>query len=335
MRSGAESDGVPKILEVPPDQSGARLLEFVSLQLVAESKAFLRRLIASGRIRLNGLAVSTVRTVWAGDAVSLPPGLEPAPPPPGELPIRALFEDDDYACLDKPAGWPVLPARSGKHGEFYRSLLAWLNRASPVRGPYVRPHVVHRLDRETSGVLLVAKHVRASRALGRQFVARSVRKTYLGIIEGDPAWERSTVDVPVARQPGSRLKMTADERAGRAACTELTVLERFGHFSLLELRPLSGRQHQIRVHLSAVGHPLAVDGLYGRRGDLTGRDLNALLDVPAARPSDVVLGRSPLHAARIRCNHPRTGRPMEHEAALPADMRDFLALLREVDPPAR
>jgi 23S rRNA pseudouridine1911/1915/1917 synthase len=196
----------------------------------------------------------------------------------------------------------------------------------------VRPHVVHRLDRETSGVLLVAKHVRASRSLGRQFVARSVQKTYLGIVEGVPDTGQCTVDAPMARLPGSTVKMTVDPAAGRPACTELTVVERFGHFSLLELRPRSGRQHQIRVHLAFIGHPLVVDSLYGHRRELTGAGLNALLGANVAAADDIVLGRSPLHAGRIACRHPRTGRPVEHEAPLPADMRDLLALLRGTDP---
>jgi 23S rRNA pseudouridine1911/1915/1917 synthase len=333
MMPQADRDDEPVILEVPPEQSGARLLEFVSLRLITESKAALRRLIASGDIRLNGSAVGTTRTVWTGDAVSLPLGLRPAPPPRGDLPIDAIFEDEDYACIDKPAGWPVLPARGGRRDAFYRSLLAWLNRAAPAGGPYVRPHVVHRLDRETSGVLLVAKHVRASRALGRQFMARSVRKAYLAVVEGVPDRSLRTIDVPIGRLPGSHLRMMVDPHDGRDACTEVEPIERFGHFSLLEVRPRSGRQHQIRVHLAAVGHPLAVDALYGHRTGLTGADLNALLGTQVAAPQDVLLDRSPLHAVRIACRHPRTRDPVEHEAPLSADMRRLLDLLRRSDPP--
>ncbi|NLW51404.1 MAG: RluA family pseudouridine synthase [Candidatus Brocadiaceae bacterium] len=325
--------GPAAALEVAPEQAGTRLLEFVSLHLVCESKARLRRLIAAGDIRLNDAAVSTIRTVWSGDVISLPPGLRTGPPPAAELPIRALYEDADYACIDKPAGWPVVPARAGRDADFSRALLAWMNRDAPPAGPYVRPHVVHRLDRDTSGVLLVARSAPAGRALGRQFVARTVCKTYLAIVDGAPCRDRCTVDAAIAREPGDHLRMTARAGGGRPALTEVLVRERLGPFSLLELQPHSGRQHQLRVHLAAMGHPLAVDRLYGRRTQLTGRDLSTHQGIRAAPDSAVLLDRCPLHALRIACRHPRTGAPVEHTAPLPEDMRRLLALLRAAHPP--
>ncbi len=317
---------------VPSEQSGSKLLEFVASLFVNESKTSLRRLIASGRVRLNGAAATTGRAVWTGDVVSVPAGLAATPPPAQTLPIEVLWEDADHLCVNKPAGHPVLPGRAGEGADFFRSLVALLNRDAPPGGPYVRPHVVHRLDRGTSGVLLVAKTVEAGRSLGRQFEARQVQKAYLAIVEGALPRSELTLDIPLAQMRGSSLKMTPNEQRGKPARTELAIEERFGHFSLLCVRPLTGRQHQIRVHLAAIGYPLAVDGLYGRRAELTGRDFNAIVGTQAACPGDLLLSRCPLHAASIRYGQPRTGEPMAHKAPLPDDLEELLDLLRRTDP---
>jgi 23S rRNA pseudouridine1911/1915/1917 synthase len=319
---------------VPAELSGAGLLEAVAAHLVNESKTRLRRLIGSGLIRLNGSAVTPRTAVRQGDVISLPAGLRAGALPTQVVPIDVLYEDDEMLCVSKPAGYPVLPGRTGEGAEFFRSLVALVNRASPPGGPYVRPHVVHRLDRETSGVLLVAKSVEAGRALSRQFERRLVEKAYVGIVEGVLPRPEVTVDVPLRRKRGSVLQMEPAPRRGKPAVTLLRMRERLGHFCLLDIRPLTGRQHQIRVHLAAIGYPLAVDGLYGRRDRLEGAELNAILRRPAAPPRQVLLGRCPLHAASIRYRHPRNGEEMAHEAPLPAEMEGFLQLLRAADPPA-
>ncbi|MHC5035203.1 MAG: RluA family pseudouridine synthase [Planctomycetota bacterium] len=303
----------------------------MSSRLVNESKARLRRLIASGAIKVNGSAVSTARTLGVGDVVFLPPGLNVGPPPAQSMAIDVLYEDDVHLCVNKPSGWPVLPTRSGGGDGFYRSVIGLLNRDSPPGGPYQRPHFVHRLDRDTSGALLVAKTVDAGRALSGQFQARQVHKSYVGLIEGVLPSAELDVDIALTRQRGSVLKMATDERRGRPARTQLKVKERFGHFCLLEIRPLTGRQHQIRVHLSAIGYPLAVDHLYGRRAALTGTELNAIIGREAAPPDERLLGRCPLHAAAISYLHPSTGAPMTHQTPMPHDMAALLRLLRQAD----
>jgi 23S rRNA pseudouridine1911/1915/1917 synthase len=318
-------------LVVPPDQPGRALLEFVSAYLINESKVSLRRLIASGRVRVNGAAAGTGRIVLSGDEVSLPPGLVLSAPPAQEMAVQVLYEDADHLCANKPAGVPVLPGRTGQGAGFYRSLVALLNRSAPPGGPFARPHVVHRLDRDTSGVLLVAKTLEAGRALSRQFERRQVRKEYIGLIEGVLPRPALTLDIPLSRAPGSALKMQPDERSGKPARTEVAVRERFAHFCLLEIRPVTGRQHQIRVHLSAIGYPLAVDHLYGRRDELTGAGLNAIVGKNAARAGERLLWRVPLHAAALWYRHPRTGEPMSHRAPLPGDLESFLDLLRRAD----
>ncbi len=320
-------------ITVPPAESGAGLLRFVSSRLIGESKTTLRRLIAAGRIRLNGEAATPSRTVLAGDRVCLPPGLEPAAPPPQSVPIEVLHADRDHLCVNKPAGLPVLPGRDGQGAEFHQSLVAFLNRDAPPGGPYERPHLVHRLDRDTSGVLLVARNAEAGRALSRQFRKRLVRKRYLALIEGVLPREELTVELPIGREPGSAIKMRADPSRGKPARTELAVAERFGHFCLLEARPLTGRQHQVRVHLSAIGYPLAVDHLYGRRERLTGRELNAILGRRAAPPGRPVLERMPLHAAALGYRPPSAAEPLTVEAPPPEDLSRVLELLRRCDAP--
>jgi 23S rRNA pseudouridine1911/1915/1917 synthase len=334
MRENGAEGSPGNILEVSEAESGSSLLEFLSGRVINESKTALRRLAANGRATVNGHASTPGRTVWRGDTVALPPGMAPAPPPPQELPIELLHEDESHVCVNKQPGVPVLPGRSGEGGGFFRSLVAVLNRKAPPGGPYVRPHVVHRLDTETSGVLLVARDVESSRRLGRQFQARTVSKTYLCIVEGRFPRGEATVDVPLGREGGSSTRMRPDERRGKPAETRFTVRERFGHFTLLSATPLTGRQHQIRVHLAAAGYPLAADRLYGRRERLTGADF-ARITGAAGPPEAALLDRAPLHAASIAYRHPATGAEMLQEAPLPADLAAFLDALRAGDPALR
>ncbi len=303
-RSAASLRAGPGADRVPRKSEGERLLEFLSSRLINESKTALRRLVGAGRILLNGHAAPTGERLRAGDLVSLPPGLDTGPPPDQSIPIEVLHQDADHLCIDKPAGWPVLPGRRGQQAEFYRSLVACLNRDAPPGGPYVRPHIVHRLDRETSGVLLVGRHVAAGRALSMQFQRRQVEKTYLCIVEGALPRREVELNVPLRRKPGSILQMEPATSGGTSAVTQVCLEEPFGHFSLLRLRPLTGRQHQIRVHLSAAGYPPLVDGLYGRREQLTGAELNRILGRKAAGEGEVLLGRVPLHAAALRYRPP-------------------------------
>jgi len=320
-------------LEVKREEAGQALLEFLSTRLINESKTYLRRAVAEGRIRLNGAPTAQSVPVQPGDVLSLPEGLEPSPPPEPTLGLHVIAEDDHHLCIDKPTGRPVLPGRHGEGAEFYESLVGYLNRHAPAGGPYVRPHVVHRLDRQTSGVLLVAKSTQAARNLSLQFQHGEVEKTYFAVCEGRFPCEQMRLEIPIERMPGSVVQMRAARKGGKRAVTRVQVAERFGHFTLLRLRPATGRQHQIRVHLAAAGYPAAVDSLYGRRSQLTGQELSDLVGPAVADLGRVYLNRCPLHAQSISYRHPETDRPMEQSAPLPDDLEALLDLLRRQDPP--
>jgi 23S rRNA pseudouridine1911/1915/1917 synthase len=322
-------------LEVGPEEAGEELLEFLSTHLINESKTSLRQNVAEGRILLNGEPAAQSTTLQPGDVVALPEGSGPSPPPEPKLNLRIVAEDEHHLCVDKPPGWPVLPGRHGAGAEFYESLVGYLNRDAPAGGPYVRPHVVHRLDRETSGVLLVAKSTEAARNLSLQFQHREVDKTYLAVCEGRFPRDEMRLEIPLERMPDSVVKMRAARDDGKRAVTDVTVAERFGHFTWLRLHPETGRQHQIRVHLAAAGYPLAVDSLYGRRSELTGQDLSAVVGRGTGELGRVCLGRCPLHAQAIRYRHPATGERLEQTAPLPDDLAELLELLRRVDPPRK
>ncbi|AKU91296.1 RluA family pseudouridine synthase [Vulgatibacter incomptus] len=220
--------------------------------------------------------------------------------------MEILFEDDDLVAVDKPAGIPVIPGRNG--GESLR------DRLEAERGAKI--WVVHRLDAGTSGALVFAKNAAAHRALSLAFEGREVEKRYLAIVEGEPAGDELRIDVPLhAARKGRMRPARPDEADAKPSVTDVRVLERLGSFSLVEARPLTGRQHQIRVHLKSIGHSLAVDPAYGSR---------ERLELPGAK-----LERTPLHAARLSLPHPKGGRRLVVEAPLATDLTTFLDALRK------
>ena len=236
------------------------------------------------------------------------------PPPetialaPEAIPLTIIYQDGDIIVLDKPAGLTVHPAPGHPSGTLVNALLAACPDLRGIAGT-LRPGIVHRLDKDTSGLMVVAKNDRAQRSLQRQLKEREVRKTYLALVKGVPAPREGTIEAPIGRHPKNRKKM-AVVADGREATTRYRVREEIagGQYSLLEVEPVTGRTHQIRVHLAAVGHPVVGDATYGR-------------------PSAAV-GRQFLHAHKLAFAMPLGGRAVEFESPLPADLREALSRLR-------
>ena len=282
-------------------RNAARLDRWLAEQWPQHSRARWQKALAAGLVQLNGGAARASDPVHAGDRV------EARPPPPAEAPAQAaaedipldiLYEDDDLLCLNKPPGLVVHPAAGHWQGTLVNAIL---HHCGPVScgGHALRPGIVHRLDKDTSGCILVAKNDAAHAALARQFAERTARKTYLAVVRGRPRASAGAVHGAIARHPVHRQRMAVSRRPGaRAAETAWRVLLSAGNLSLLECRPKTGRTHQIRVHLKHLGHPVAGDRVYGGGADFP---------------------RQLLHAWKIAVQHPATGQPLEFTAPVPPD----------------
>jgi len=289
--------------------AGKRLDQALHEQLPEFSRSRLQDWIKRGRVLVNGAPGRSSRLLRADDRIDVEPAeLPPLRAVPEAIPLRVLYEDPDLVAIDKPAGM-VVHAGAGVHtGTLVNALLHRFDSLSALGGES-RPGIVHRLDRYTSGVLLVAKNDAAHRALAAQFAGRQVEKTYLALVHGNVAADHGRIEKPIARDPRHRVRMTARLPHGRAAWTEYRVLRRFGNFTFLEVRIGTGRTHQIRVHLSSIGHPVAGDRLYG---------------APPSSAGQPPHERFFLHAHRIRFQHPFTGQPVEIASPLPEDLRIWL-----------
>ncbi len=316
--SGREPEAERREFQVGAEEAGERLDRYLVARLPELSRARIQELIAEGRVRAAGEVPKRAHRVAQGETIAVE--LVPRPPleaAPENLPLEILYEDGDLLVVNKPAGMVVHPAAGARRGTLVNALVARFGKLSGLGGP-LRPGIVHRLDKGTSGVLLVARSDPAHAALARQFRERRVEKTYLALVHGEMKADAGRITLPVARDLRRRTRMTARRREGRAAETAWRLLARLDGFSLLEVGLRTGRTHQVRVHLAAVGHPVVGDPAYGapREPRAGGRRLPAL-----ARPF--------LHAARIRFAHPRTGDPVEARAPLPQDLRQFLAGLAQ------
>lgn len=286
---------------------GERLDVFLVTRTEGISRSRAQRLVADGLVTVNGSPARAGLRLRAGDRVlvRLPP-----PPPtelvPEPLPLTVLYEDEELLVVDKPAGLAVHPAPGHPRGTLAHALLAHRPQLARV-GEALRPGIVHRLDRDTSGVMVVAKTEEARVELMRQLAERSVRKTYLALVRGVPQSPEGVIEAPIGRDPRHRQRMAVVE-GGKEARTRYQVRERFAGAALLEVHPETGRTHQVRVHLAAIGHPVVGDPVYGRRSELVPRQF--------------------LHAARLRLRLPSTGEEREFEAPLPPELEAALARLR-------
>lgn len=308
-------------LVVSPEESGQRLDRFLVSHLPELSRTRIQSLVQDGFVQVSGVVVKPSYHVEAGDIVSVeipeapPPGVEAEP-----IPLDVLYEDEYLAVVNKPAGMIIHPGAGAQSGTMVAALLDRFGGEeglSTVGGP-MRPGIIHRLDKDTSGAVVIARTDEAHKKLVEEFQNREVQKTYLALLHGKLKGEKGTIDLPVARDLRRRTRMTARRREGREARTDWLVKLRFDGFTLVQANLHTGRTHQIRVHFSTVGCPVVGDTLYGApRQERVGEKQLPPLD------------RTFLHAARLSFEHPVTGKLLAFRAPLPSDLIDYARTLGE------
>ncbi len=324
--------GIPNA-EIPPN--GIRLDRFIEAQFPEQAEAdalsplsrtYIQKLIREGAITVNGKLSKSGYKLRTGDQISLtlpdPRPLQEIEPEP--IPLDILYEDSVLIVLNKPSGIIVHPAGDIQSGTLVNALLNHCT-SLPGIGGVQRPGIVHRLDKDTSGVIVVAKTDYTHRHLSSQFEARTTRRHYYAVICGVPPDERGTVNARIIRSPRDRRKMTVTGTGGgRHAVTHYRLLERYDRFSLLKLRLETGRIHQIRVHLSHIGHPVVGDPVYG------GGYARAIRDAPslAVKAAVTALNRQALHAYTLRFAHPETDEQLTFSAPIPQAMSELIEALR-------
>jgi 23S rRNA pseudouridine1911/1915/1917 synthase len=313
--------------EVMAADAGMRLDKYLALQLPECSRTQLQRLLQEGQVQATQANPTPSYRIRCGDRITvhLPPP-RPARPGAEALDIPIVYEDEALLVINKPAGLVVHPAPGHATGTLVNALLFHCPTLSGVGGEE-RPGIVHRLDKDTSGLLLVAKHDRSHRHLAAQLQTHQVQRRYLAVVRGRLPALQGTIQAPIGRHPHERQKMAVVERGGRVACTHYHVLEAWGPLSLVQLSLETGRTHQIRVHLAHINHPVIGDPIYGmgpiRLPGRAGLE-QALQTFP----------RQALHAAQLRFLHPDTATWMEFTAPLPADMATLLTRIRQDLQPA-
>jgi 23S rRNA pseudouridine1911/1915/1917 synthase len=320
-------------ITVSEEADGQRLDLFLAQQLKEVSRSRVQLLLEQGSVLIGGKLAKASRKVRSGESISILG--DPQPPPlraiAEAIPLEIVFEDDDLAVVNKPAGMMV-HAGSGatddarNRGTLVNALLHHLRELSSSSGP-LRPGIVHRLDKQTSGLIVVAKNDIAHGRLASMFSRRQVRKLYLTLVQGNLAQDRGTVNAPISRDAVRRTRMTTRREGGRTAVSHWEVLRRihgpYGHFTLASVRIETGRTHQIRVHMSSLGHPVVGDTLYGASSAV----------VPLAQFSSLpklILERNFLHAAELEFAHPFSGERLTLVSNLPPDLKAFMAQLASI-----
>lgn len=305
---------------VAAEAAGERLDHWLHLQFPALSRSALKRYIENGRVRVNGVTPKPSATLREGAAVeiSIPPP-PPTRPLPQEIPLEIIFEDDAILVVNKGPDMVVHPSPGQPpQGTLVNALLGRTGKLSTEGGDF-RPGIVHRLDRETSGLIVIARTDAAHRQLASQFKSREVTKEYLALAHETPKQSEGLVDLPVGRSPTQRKKMTVrHDEQGKQSQTAWRVERTLGQFTWFRLFPRTGRTHQIRVHLKSLGHPIVCDALYGREKKITLSEIHGR--TPKAGEA-FVLDHHALHAARLSFAHPTSGESMEFQAPLPAELQ--------------
>ena len=315
---------VPNGLIVTPEEDQLRLDSFLVSHFSKHSRVRLQRAIGKGQVLVDGKTAKSSTRLKEGQTIVCQP-IEAAPEGPiaEDIPLDIIFEDEHLVAINKPPAMVVHPAKGHWSGTLTAALAFHFESLSSIGGP-TRPGIVHRLDRDTSGVILVAKTDQAHTALAKQFQDRTVSKEYAAIVTPVPELDRDVIDRPIGDHPYQREKKAIrdNHRSSRASLTKYEVVERLSGFGLVELRPKTGRTHQIRVHLAHIGCPVACDRLYSGRASLSLHDLNREGD------KTPIIDRQALHAKRISFDHPVSGKRIELECDLPTDMTRLLEALR-------
>ena len=299
-------------LQAGSDDRGLRLDIFLSRHVEALTRSQILLLNKSGAIRIDGRLDKAGYRIRGGETIEVDlRTAEPAPITPEQIPLQIHFEDQDLAVIEKPAGLVVHPGSGTRGGTIANALLFHFQNLSDAGGES-RPGIVHRLDKKTSGLLIVAKNNVAHARLSAAFQDRKIQKSYLALVHGKPGRPSAAIELAVGRHPAIRTKMAASQTKGRAAYTEYKVVEEYRGFSLLEVKIKTGRTHQIRVHLSVIGHPVVGDDVYGERS------------YKEFTKKFGEFHRYFLHAAALRFDHPMTGKPMEFHSALPEELQKLL-----------
>ena len=305
------------VFEVDEASMGIRVDAWVA-ELTGISRAQVRRWVDAGRVLVSGASVRASYKLCLGDVVEARPieavEMELTPE---DIPLVVLHEDEDLIVIDKPAGLVVHPAPGHPNGTLVNALLHHCGDLAGIGG-VLRPGIVHRLDRGTSGVLVAAKNDAAHQSLSAQFAEHSIDRLYRTLVRGLPRADEGRIDRPIGRHPRDRKRMSVVTKAGRESVTNWRVMRRFREAGVteLEVRPETGRTHQIRVHLSSAGLPLVGDVVYGR-----------------ARGQDALLGRPALHAAHLGFEHPRSGMRMGFDSVMPDDLIEWMAGLGDAESP--
>src|SRR6266404_8362187 len=327
----------PLTLTVSPEAAGQRLDQYLATQLsevshAEVSRARVQQLIEKGEVLVNQTAAKASLRLRGEEQITVtgPPQAPPLRAIPEEIALDIVYEDDDLAIVNKPAGMMVHAGAGAtedarNRGTLVNALLHHFKKLSSIGGE-LRPGIVHRLDRATSGLMVVAKNDESHRRLARQFSSREVHKTYLALVQGWPKQERGTIQSSISRDAQRRIRMTTRRSGGREAVTHYLIKRKlntvYGKFALLELKIETGRTHQIRVHLSSINHPVVGDTLYGAAGELKSESGKVRA---AGQSRTLTTDRNFLHSAALEFKHPKTGEAMAFSSALPEELEVLLA----------
>jgi 23S rRNA pseudouridine1911/1915/1917 synthase len=320
--------GYPKHFVPDADDAGKRLDQFVTAKLPETSRSRVQQLISEGKVLVNGSVEKTSYRLSGDEQITITGQviLPPLRAMAEDIVLDIVYEDDDLAVINKPAGMMVHAGAGAtddvrNRGTLVNALLHHFQQLSAVSGE-LRPGIVHRLDKETSGLIIVAKRDEIHRKLATQFAKRQVKKTYLALVHGNVKQDKGTITSSISRDAVRRTRMTTRRSGGREAISHYKVQKRieskYGKFAMLEVRIDTGRTHQIRVHLSSLGHPVVGDALYGAPNEIRGKGTKA-----------ISLPRNFLHAAALEFQHPGTEELLQLKRELPGELQEFLACLNE------